>query len=253
MSTRTCARCKQKFPTETFRLKLCRRNGRYYPDSYCGRCNSEKKKEWGEANKERKKTYMKKYREDNRETIKKQRSEYEIAHVSERAAKYQAEKLANPEKFIEASRKYHREHRELRREYGRQYGRLHKEERAAKFKDWLRRNPDRWAYLCTRRHERSRALPCTLTADEWTETLFYFGYKCVYCGLEVEMLCRDHFVPVVKGGGFTKDNIVPACRHCNSSKRTSDAEWWLKKNYKDGEYRFSAIINYLGGCTQEIQ
>ena len=60
-------------------------------------------------------------------------------------------------------------------------------------------------------------LPATLTLREWLDTLEYFDWCCAYCR-RMEFACMDHFVPVTQGGGTTKDNCVPACVSCNSTK-----------------------------------
>ncbi|OKX82934.1 HNH endonuclease [Corynebacterium glutamicum] len=53
--------------------------------------------------------------------------------------------------------------------------------------------------------------------------------RCTYCGTE-ESLTLDHFVPRIIGGLDTGDNLVPACRSCNSSKGKSDVlEWYQRK------------------------
>ena len=52
--------------------------------------------------------------------------------------------------------------------------------------------------------------------------------KCYYC--KSIMLPRDmtmdHIVPVIRGGKSTKNNVVPACKQCNSKKKHSlPMEW----------------------------
>ena len=42
------------------------------------------------------------------------------------------------------------------------------------------------------------------------------GYRCEYCGGTAESV--DHVVPRSKGGRHTWDNVVAACRRCNSHK-----------------------------------
>lgn len=59
-------------------------------------------------------------------------------------------------------------------------------------------------------------LASDLTFEQWTQTLEYYNYSCAYCGGGFEAL--DHFMPVVRGGGTTWSNCVPACQHCNSVK-----------------------------------
>ena len=43
------------------------------------------------------------------------------------------------------------------------------------------------------------------------------GYVCFYCGQDATTV--DHVIPIVKGGDpISHDNMVAACRRCNSSK-----------------------------------
>ncbi len=42
------------------------------------------------------------------------------------------------------------------------------------------------------------------------------GWRCQYCGGAAENL--DHVVPRSRGGTHTWDNVVAACRRCNSRK-----------------------------------
>jgi CRISPR/Cas system Type II protein with McrA/HNH and RuvC-like nuclease domain len=43
------------------------------------------------------------------------------------------------------------------------------------------------------------------------------NYKCRYCG-SVDNLTIDHIIPVIHGGENTKDNLVIACKSCNTRK-----------------------------------
>ncbi len=43
------------------------------------------------------------------------------------------------------------------------------------------------------------------------------GGRCQYCGAAAESI--DHVVPRAKGGPHTWENVVAACRPCNTSKR----------------------------------
>ncbi|MBI4837993.1 MAG: HNH endonuclease [Nitrospirae bacterium] len=52
--------------------------------------------------------------------------------------------------------------------------------------------------------------------------------KCHYCGGEAPSreLTMDHIVPIIRGGKSTKNNVVPACKECNSKKKHSlPVEW----------------------------
>lgn len=53
-----------------------------------------------------------------------------------------------------------------------------------------------------------------------------FGGLCAYCR-KAKADTWDHIVPVTAGGQTTADNIVPACRSCNSSKRSRSLDEWI--------------------------
>lgn len=53
---------------------------------------------------------------------------------------------------------------------------------------------------------------------------------CCYCGSQ-NHLSVDHLIPTKRGGANVGDNLVWACRSCNSSKCARDAlEWLMEKN-----------------------
>lgn len=53
---------------------------------------------------------------------------------------------------------------------------------------------------------------------------------CCYCASR-ERLSVDHLIPTKKGGRDIGDNLVWACRTCNSSKGATDAlDWLAQKN-----------------------
>lgn len=58
------------------------------------------------------------------------------------------------------------------------------------------------------------------------------GYACVYCDAE-DHLCCDHDVPVSKGGETTDENLVTACRPCNSRKKDRDRKAYERAMSKD--------------------
>ncbi len=70
-------------------------------------------------------------------------------------------------------------------------------------------------------------LPKNFNSADWKTALAYFDNKCAYCGEGLTKLEQDHFVPVKMQGGYTRDNIVPACTSCNSKKRAKNPLDWL--------------------------
>lgn len=74
--------------------------------------------------------------------------------------------------------------------------------------------------------------------------------SCCYCGSN-EFLAADHLIPRKRGGADTGDNLVWACRSCNSSKCARDAlEWLAQRN------QFPSVLllrRYLKLATQICQ
>jgi len=55
-------------------------------------------------------------------------------------------------------------------------------------------------------------------------------YKCAYC--EDAATSLDHIVPRFKSGASNRNNLVPACRRCNSTKASSEVEtWYLQQEF----------------------
>ena len=55
------------------------------------------------------------------------------------------------------------------------------------------------------------------------------GYTCFYCGQDATTV--DHVIPIVKGGDpISQDNLVAACRRCNSSKGSRSEGVFLKRS-----------------------
>lgn len=72
------------------------------------------------------------------------------------------------------------------------------------------------------RRARERIIINTLTANEWAVILSAHDNRCRYCGRAFSSdlpPTQDHVMPISKGGHHTKDNVVPACKPCNSRKR----------------------------------
>lgn len=95
---------------------------------------------------------------------------------------------------------------------------------------WQREYPEANRLKCCKR----RALKYANTPpeemliyEEWMTILAEAAGHCSYCGRE-DKLTLDHIVPLSRGGKHSKDNVVPACSHCNFSKGTKTVEEWNK-------------------------
>ena len=97
-----------------------------------------------------------------------------------------------------------------------------------------------------KRRNRKRGVPTSFTLDEWEKCKEYFLNRCCYCDLLTNDLHQDHFIPLSKGGEYTKQNIVPSCESCNKKKHaTSFYEWYPRYEFYDEE-RQNKILKYLG-------
>lgn len=94
------------------------------------------------------------------------------------------------------------------------------------------------------RRSRVDNLKCTLTTEEWNQTLSDFDNRCAFCDKAGVALHQEHFIPLTKGGEYTKNNIIPSCKSCNSSKSNKQPlDWLVKKEH--GLSIFAKIVNYL--------
>lgn len=77
-----------------------------------------------------------------------------------------------------------------------------------------------------------------LDAAQWASLRSEWG-GCAYCGAAagVGSLQRDCVLPISRGGRYTWDNVVPACRSCNASKCNTEVTAWLRRKGLD-ERRF---------------
>lgn len=80
--------------------------------------------------------------------------------------------------------------------------------------------------------------------EQWEECKTYFNNKCAYCGKE-KKLEQEHFIPTTEGGNYTVDNIIPACKSCNSSKNNRPFEQWYKEYKYYSKEREKKIYEYL--------
>lgn len=99
-----------------------------------------------------------------------------------------------------------------------------------------------------RYHARKNSQPDTLTSSEWGFALEFFGNCCAYCGSQRGFwnpITADHFIPISshQGMGTTKENILPSCRSCNSSKGNRDAEQWATQKF--GKRKAKQILSRI--------
>lgn len=242
--TKVCTKCKGEFlaTLEHFRKN---KRGKMGLHSYCRKCDREVTKKWREENPHKVKEYTKNYYEENQQLL------------INKSKTYREE---NRDKVIQYKAKYIVDNLEIERERKRNDYHKNKEARKAKHKQWLNENKERaserqkeyykekpevFSEIRQRRRSNLNKVEHNFTWVEWEICLNHFENKCCYCGKK-KKLEQDHFIPLNSGGEYTSNNIVPACKSCNSSKRDRNFfEWYNQKEYYSKE-RELKILNYLG-------
>ena len=184
--------------------------------------------------KEKQKEYIRRYHKEYREEIIEKRKGYFKKYWlknREKGLAYSREYYKNNlEKEKEYQRQYYDKNREKMLAYSKKYREEHKEYYDEKIRTWSKTEKGKLRSQrgCTKRRAREREMINTLTAKEWADTLETYNYRCAYCGVEFNCELpptKDHVIPISKGGHNIKENVVPACKSCNSRK-------WNKLNYK---------------------
>ena len=83
-----------------------------------------------------------------------------------------------------------------------------------------------------RRVKRVAAADNDLTPGQWLQIKDAWG-GCAYCGATDLPLQRDCVLPISRGGRYTVENIVPACRSCNASKSNGEVTSWMRRRRLD--------------------
>ena len=103
---------------------------------------------------------------------------------------------------------------------------------AAKRREWGRLNPVLVNLRSHRRRAHKLSLPYYFTDNDWYNCLDYWNNRCAFCGKEVP-LTLDHFIPLHSPfcPGTIKENVIPLCPKCNSSKNSHNPYKYLVKRY----------------------
>jgi 5-methylcytosine-specific restriction endonuclease McrA len=85
-----------------------------------------------------------------------------------------------------------------------------------------------------------------LTDLQWQLLVTAWG-GCAYCGATDNALQRDCILPISRGGRYTLENCVPACRSCNASKGGEEVTHWLRrKRFDEGSF----LLRHLEIATE---
>lgn len=193
--------------------------------------------------------YGKKYYQSNRETIIKHNSEYRKNNWEAFTENRIAYELKNEDRLREWREDYYKKNKVEILRKSKLDAQKNKEKYASYYLNWARNNVDKTKAKRHKRDARLRNLPYTLTLSEWQENLDFFNGVCAYCG-SAENIEKEHFIPLNKGGGYTKQNIIPACSSCNSSKQDSEfLEWYKRQEHFD----LDKVVKITGFLYPSIQ
>lgn len=219
---KVCARCGGEFPptTDFFGRDKNKDDGL---KTWCKKCYNE---------------YLREYRQDNRDVINERQRQY---------------KLDNRQVTLDSYNKYAQQHREAISEYGKRYKLENKETLSAYFEHYRHEHLKERRILAHRRRAKIKRLPATLTVEQWETIKQCFSHECAYCGKK-KVLTQDHLVAVKNDGEYTRDNIVPACRSCNSSKKEKNFFSWYPGQPFYSKEREEKLLKHLGykKLTQQL-
>lgn len=90
----------------------------------------------------------------------------------------------------------------------------------------------RAARYAKRRKNRLARNEHDLTGDQWAGLQAAWG-GCAYCGTTDGPFQKDTVLAISRGGRYTLDNVVPACRSCNASKCNDEVTGWMRRKKLD--------------------
>ena len=231
---KTCTTCGNAYEATADNFYRCKKVKKDGLMSTCKNCKREYDKQYQLQNKEKQNNWNKAYRERNPEKTKAYRNKYRQEHRVE---------------VLEYTREYYKKNsKRIQENNARTRKPETPEQRRARYDTYKENSRIRvHKYLA-----KKKSLEATLNKNEWNDCVKFFEHKCAYCGAEAKLV-REHFVPVFSGGGFTKENIVPACQKCNNSKRAKDFFEWYPDQLFYSKEREQRILNYLNSeKTAEI-
>jgi hypothetical protein len=197
----------------------------------CGACNARRhRRENNDMLRQRDKDRWATRREQENE----RRKRHYEAHKVEHLANSKEYHRVHAEEIRQQQAGYRDRNRKQIREHNRAYNQAKRDrtKELARLQAWAEQEPrekrlERIRAARQRRVARKNELPATLTRLEWQAIKDGFDHRCVYCNRQMLKLTQDHIIPLIDGGPYTADNIVPACLSCNSRKNKRAADVFL--------------------------
>ena len=241
-----CSQCGRELTDEKFNKHKIGKNGLR---SECKDCQKVYAKKYRETHIEQAKVANKKWYKDNSERASATTRARHLANPEKRKSSHKAWCEANQEK----TRAYSEANRERINAASRAWENANPERVKSGKRAWREANPEKTKQYKHLRKALELELPCTLIVTQWEKIKSHFNNSCCYCGKE-KPLEQEHFIPVTSSGSsYDINNIVPACRSCNSSKCKNDFFNWYPRYKHYSKKRETAILkflNYKNGIQQ---
>ena len=145
-------------------------------------------------------------------------TEYYVANSGAVKARSKAWREANPERYRQQLVSWGERNREHKREINQAWRDANRGRIKAVTTAYQRLHPEHARNQKARRKAQMGATVHRITKTEWEDLKAEYHGGCAYCSKKVVKPTMDHIVPLIRGGGHTVDNIVPACSPCNREK-----------------------------------
>jgi len=211
MAVKTCTKCHiEKDLSQFNKSKL----GIFGLRGECKDCQSKYRQEHYSKNADASKAYTRQTYWNNPEKARSYRRESYAANPERERRAAVIDRQQNPERVIAYNKAYYKNNAAAMRE---------------KSKTWRKNNPEKKSLYDRLRNYIRKGADGKYSAQEWENLKADYGYKCAYCGKQ-KKLTADHVIAIKNGGSNFIENIVPACRSCNSSKKDKLwVEWFYAR------------------------
>lgn len=232
--TRRCGKCQNEYPA-TAEYFYRDKQGKYGLSATCKICSSKRSKQWyidnhdyaaqrirkyNDANKERLSEYYKQYRFNHKERIRARDREYNATRAQSNRSRVAKWQLDNPDRKRKNALRWRHRNLERSRETSRRYAKEH---------------PEKITVNSRNRRARKRNAEGSHTVADERAQFERQKRRCYYCGCEMikepfkpNSATVDHVVPLDQKGRNSPDNLVIACRDCNSRKGNKRPDQWTE-------------------------
>lgn len=194
--------------------------------SQCKTCQRERQRVYRETCPDKILAKRQKHYQKNREVI------------NAKSAQWRAE---NPELMKEISHQWYLKNIDYKKQYSRNWLKRNPERHRINSRNWVNLNPKKNRVKTAKYRSRKASLRNDFSKSDWDVALGYWDNKCAICGKSPDSstsLAMDHWIPVVRGGATTSDNILPLCHAkkngaggCNNRKGAKDGQSFLIEQF----------------------